>query len=498
MKKRRIIFLFVSVLIFSAQVAVSQQLHNRPAYAAGRFYDASPGKLKADLKLLFSKAKCHHLQHVMALISPHAGYAYSGFVAAESYKQINPDSHYDNIFLIGSSHIMFLGGASVYSAGDYVTPLGKVKVNTEIAKKLINENQYISFIPDAHLHEHSLENQLPFLQYRLKNSFRIVPIIIGTDDKKILQSIAHSLKPYFNKKNLFIISSDFSHYPRYRDAQKADSLTASAIIENKVSAFQKALRHNALQHYPNLVTSACGHTAITTLLYITQNMLNVKIVPLNYMNSADVAIGDKSRVVGYFSLAVVKTQKLKTADSLSIKDKRKLLHIARITIEKYLKNRQIPVLDSNQFDAALKAKSGAFVTLTKNGQLRGCIGRFIAKQPLYKTIQQMALAAATHDYRFQPVIPEELKNISIEISVLTPLKRIKSIDEIVLGRDGIYMEKDDKHGTFLPQVATETGWDKEEFLGHCARDKAGLAWEDWKKAKIYTYRDIVFSEKKCN
>ncbi len=106
----------------------------------------------------------------------------------------------------------------------------------------------------------------------------------------------------------------------------------------------------------------------------------------------------------------------------------------------------------------------------------------------------MAIAAAVNDYRFTPVQTSELTLIEIEVSVLTPLKKIDSIDEIVLGRDGIYIIKDNRSGTFLPQVAEQTGWTKEEFLGHCARDKAGIGWEGWKDADIYTYQAIVFSE----
>jgi len=126
--------------------------------------------------------------------------------------------------------------------------------------------------------------------------------------------------------------------------------------------------------------------------------------------------------------------------------------------------------------------------------LRGCIGRFEPDEPLYRVVQEMAIAAATEDYRFPPVTPQELGELDIEISVLTPLRKISSIDEIQLGRHGIYIKKGGRAGTFLPQVATETGWSKEEFLGYCARDKAGLGWNGWKDADIYVYEALVFSE----
>jgi AmmeMemoRadiSam system protein A len=141
-------------------------------------------------------------------------------------------------------------------------------------------------------------------------------------------------------------------------------------------------------------------------------------------------------------------------------------------------------------------KAGAFVTLKKNAELRGCIGHFDADNALYRTVQQMAVAAATQDYRFSTVTPDELKSIVIEISVLTPMRKILSISEIQMGRDGIYIKKGNKSGTFLPQVATETGWSLDEFLGHCARDKAGIGWDGWKDkdVEIYTYQALVFHE----
>jgi AmmeMemoRadiSam system protein A len=142
--------------------------------------------------------------------------------------------------------------------------------------------------------------------------------------------------------------------------------------------------------------------------------------------------------------------------------------------------------------------SGAFVTLKEEGALRGCVGRFIVEEPLWKVVQQMAIASSTQDNRFPPVDPKEIGKISIEISVLSPMRRIKSPDEIELGKHGIYITKGYYSGTFLPQVATETGWSKEDFIGHCSRDKAGLGWDGWKNADLYIYEAAVFSEEEIN
>ena len=489
------IFIFLTATLLAFPGCAQNKIDRQP-YAAGKFYTADSTQLVQTLKELFAKAENHNLKNVLAAISPHAGYQYSGLVAATAFKQINPGKKFDNIFVIGSSHTMYLNGASIYNAGDYITPLGKIEVNIKLANKLINANKYISFVPEAHTREHIIENQLPFIQYYFKNPVKIVPIVIGTNDEKKLKSIAETLKPYLNENNLFVISSDFSHYPHYEDARKADSTTAKGIISNDPEKFINAIEHNDRQHYPGLVTSACSNTSILMLLYITSSLEDVKYVPLKYMNSGDVDFGDKNRVVGYFAIALEKEAAETVHDFLSAGDKKKLLEIARKTIETYLETGKKYKVDTSGLSPALKVHTGAFVTLNQNHNLRGCIGRFMADEPLYKVVQDMAIAAAVSDPRFPPVKPVEMDKTDIEISVLTPLKKINSIDEIKLGRDGIYIVKDGQSGTFLPQVATETGWTLEEFLGHCSRDKAGLGWNGWKDADIYTYQAIVFSEDK--
>jgi AmmeMemoRadiSam system protein A len=226
-----------------------------------------------------------------------------------------------------------------------------------------------------------------------------------------------------------------------------------------------------------------------------QQGMNLKLV--EYRNSGDIPNGDRSGVVGYNAIAafIGKTSGYSTKEfNLSDADKTDLLSLARETITQFLKTNRNPSSEIPDLSDAVKTPCGAFVTLKKDGELRGCIGNFSSVQPLYKVVQDMALASAFQDTRFYPVSPGEMEKIEVEISVLTPLKPIKSIDEFVLGKHGIYMTSGSKSGTFLPQVAEETKWTKEEFLGHCARDKAGIGWDGWKSAQLYTYEAIVFSE----
>ena len=470
---------------------------NRKAYAAGKFYAGSKPALESDLQELFEKAKQRELDHVQAIIVPHAGYPYSGIVAASGYNQVDPEKEYENIFIIASSHTAYYQGASIYNKGNYETPLGEVEVNRDLADQLIKESDMFSFQAKAHLTEHSLEVQLPFLQYHLKKPFRIIPVVIGTQDKEACKKIATALKPFFNEKNLFVISTDFSHYPEYEDAREVDQKTADAVRSNSKKEFLKVLQANEAAGIPNLATAMCGWSSVLTLLNLTEDNPSCEYHQVQYMNSGDASYyPDKSRVVGYYALAVTKggATQSETEFSLTEKDKSDLLGIARLTMEEYVTTGRMPKLMTEGYSATIKTPCGAFVTLNKDGKLRGCIGSFEPKDPLYLVVQQMAVAASTRDYRFSKVKEEEFDDIELEISVLTPMKKISSVDEIELGRHGIYIKKGSSSGTFLPQVATETGWDLEQFLGYCARDKAGIGWDGWKDADIYIYEALVFHE----
>ena len=258
----------------------------------------------------------------------------------------------------------------------------------------------------------------------------------------------------------------------------------------------KTIRGNEQSGIPNLATSLCGVSGVMTLLSMTSHSKDVTYHLIQYKNSGDVTGGDKGHVVGYNAIAVTKGVKPgKTSFELDTKEKKALLAIARRTIEQYIRTHSVPEVNPATLGDTLKMPCGAFVTLNKHGTLRGCIVRFDACEPLYKVVQEMAIASATKDYRFKPVGEGEVKDLEIEISVLTPMRRISSIDEFQLGKQGIYIRKGSRSGTFLPQVAQETGWTKEEFLGHCAQDKAGIGWNGWKDADLYVYDALVIGEK---
>ena len=477
---------------------------DRQPFAAGKFYPGDKDTLEIILSQLFARCKKSPGNwNVRAIISPHAGYQFSGEVAASAFSAIPKDAVYKNIFIIGSSHVMYFNGASVYNCGDYITPLGKVPVNKEIANKLINDNKVFKFPMSAHIQEHSIENQLPFIQYYFKVIPTIVPVIIGTDDENTVKKVAEALRPWFTPENLFVISSDFSHYPSYKDANENDKLTALSIISGDPKTFLKTLSDNSAKQIPGLVTSMCGWTSGLTLLYLAEGDHNLEIKLIDYANSGDSKVGGKAEVVGYNALVMIdKKIKVNHADgsessfTITAEEKKQLFAIAKGSIQSMLNHNGIFAIDEKSIPENLKKPMGAFVTLKINGVLRGCIGRFISSEPLFKVVQESAISSAFEDPRFSPITKNEYKNTEIEITVIGPLKRIKNINEIVLGKHGIYIKKDNRSGTMLPQVATENGWTVEEFLGFTSRDKAGLGWDGWKDAELSIYEGVVLEETK--
>ena len=499
----------------SGQASSSPDGPVRMAAVAGSFYPSDKGALENELARCFSEAaglsggtSLSAGGTPYALIVPHAGYVYSGAVAASAFLQIPPDARFDRIILIGPSHRIAFEGAVVDTGnGFWQTPLGNIPVDLAFGKRLRESaaGKVFKSRQDAFLGEHCLEVELPFLQYRLRHMPPIVPVILGSVRYSVIKDVAEALRPAFLEgRSLFVISSDFSHYPSYDGAVKADTRTAEAVATGDLVEFADALRKNNADKIPGLETSACGQAAIAVLLEATGSSPypeEFEYHHLAYQNSGDVKYGDKSHVVGYHAFAVRRLPAAGRADggdyTLSAEEKNTLLSIARASIEGSFEGKGVGEVLA-PFKAGLtpklKAKGGAFVTLTKRGRLRGCIGHFGEDFPVYETVAHMARSAAFNDSRFAPLASVEVPQVEIEISVLSPLKRIGSAGELKLGRDGIYMVKGGKSGTFLPQVAMETGWSKEEFLGHCARDKAGIGWDGWKTAELYTYQAVVFKE----
>lgn len=470
----------------------------KPA-VAGSFYPSSAKEINALLDAWLHPTGDKAPQ---ALVVPHAGYVFSGEVAASAFNRIPRGHSYKWIFLLGPSHRVGFAGASVDTLYAFAeTPLGQVPIDVSLGKELISRGDGIfTSRSDAHGAEHCLEVQLPFLQKVFDEVPPVVPIVIGTQRLNALEMIADVLEPYFTGENLFIVSTDFSHYPSYEDAKASDLYMAETICEGGLEAFLKGISHIRTQDYAGQATPACGACAIAVLLSLmdAQGRDRFSAEHVMYRNSGDSPYGEKDRVVGYNAIVFNRLDD-KAPDApddplfhFSEEEKRAMIATARSAIYASLR------MDYDGDDTpvgVLKEKGcGVFVTLHLDGRLRGCIGRFVSDDSLCATIREMANSAAFSDPRFPSLSRNEASRVDIEVSVLSPLKKINSIEEFRLGRDGIYMMKGSRHGTFLPQVAEETGWNAEEFLGHCARDKAGIGWNGWKDADLYTYRTEVVKE----
>lgn len=278
----------------------------RSTAVAGRFYEKNPVELKAELHNFFNKAIESRFKRPQALITPHGGFAFSAKIAASAYNQISPLESFTNVFLIGSSHHFNFEGAAVFTGEKFLMPLGDVEVNYSLAKKIIKDHpQLFTDKPESHIPEHCLEVQLPFLQYHLKNSFKIIPILLGTQSPRICKSIADALIPYFYDSNLFVITTDFSHYPEYADAQRIDAITEIAILSGNPDLLITTLKANSQKGIHNLKASMCSWNAVLTLMYLAQSNPNLRFVSIDSANSGDEPNwGELSRVIGYRAIVL--------------------------------------------------------------------------------------------------------------------------------------------------------------------------------------------------
>lgn len=428
---------------------------------------------------LLSNSTQKELENVVALISPHAGYYYSGNVAAIGFNQI--EDKYDNVFIIATSHKTTFKGISILNDIDYDGSL----VNQEISNEL-EKNEFFFKDIDLFKDDHNLEIQLPFLREKLPG-IPIIPLMVGETNIDNLITISETLKPYFNGKNLFVISSDFSHFPSYEDAIKVDYDSIKTIMDLNLENLNNYI--NSDINMNGLVTKMCGWSSIIILVNILTQLKGIKSKMLLYQNSGHVT-NDKSSVVGYSSIVFTNEEE---EFKLSYSDKIDLMKISRNTLDSYIKYGITPQIEREDLSDNLRTNMGSFVTIKKNGELKGCIGIFSPNYRLCDVVKNMTISS-TQDNRFENIQESELNDIEIEISVLTPYKKINSIEEFELGKHGIYIEKNGNSGTFLPQVATETGWSKEEFFGQCSQSKANIGWDGWKDANLYTYEAIVFNE----
>lgn len=454
----------------------------RQPAVAGLFYPASPEALRHTVQNLLQDAGGVEAKgRIRGLVSPHAGYIYSGPVAAAGYRQIDPA--YTRVVILGPSHRVPLAAPSIADADVYRTPLGDVPLAETAA--VLRRTKGFDSVSGAHAGEHSIEVQLPFLQVVL-GAFEIVPILINRSDPKTLAGI---VAPYVDEETLVVASSDLSHYYPYETAREIDEICTKAVVAGRFSDMP--------------LCEACGKKAVETLMHLAV-IKGWQATCIDYKNSGDTA-GGKDRVVGYASMAFVQgketTQEMK--GTISSEDRAALLKLARSAIEAKLAD-GAAVQRPSAPSPVMGELRGCFVTLHKGGRLRGCIGNIEPAHPLVEGVERNARNAAFHDPRFKPLSAGECKDIDIEISVLTVPETIDFTDgedlksKLLPRVHGVILSRGTQRATFLPQVWEQLP-DKEQFLQRLCL-KGGMpaqAWQD-PQTKVQVYRAEVFGEKEVN
>ena len=478
----------------------------REPAVAGKFYPDSPAKLRSAILQFLQDALPAKVKKPVAIIVPHAGYIFSGQICADGFKQVSHEK-YDVIVILGTNHTSSsFQKISLYPGSGFRTPLGTAPIDRRVISALIKEDpEDCALDKSLHEAEHSVEVMVPFIQVIFPEA-KIVPAVVGSPDMQMCTRFGRALaKVLKNRRALIVASSDLSHYPSAENANFVDRETLATVAKLDPGIFQATVKSQAKRNIPNLHTSICGEAPILATMAAAEALGAIRGVVVSYANSGDMSVGDRSRVVGYGAVvftaekqyegipAAKPSQEAMTASGeLTPADKKALLAFARKTISGIFATTTVPL--ARGFDARLQQPRGVFVTLRKKGDLRGCIGRMVADEPLARLVGIMSLQAAFNDRRFTQLTADELKDIEIEISVLTPMKRVAGADDIVVGRDGVLLTKDDHSAVFLPQVATEQGWNREQMLDHLCL-KAGLTAGSWKKgAKFSTFQAIVFSE----
>lgn len=451
----------------------------RESVIAGSWYPGSPEKLTREIRGYLEQAQPQPITgRLLGLIAPHAGYLYSGGVAAHSYALLAAHP-FDRVLIVAPSHRAHFPGASIYHLGGYRTPLGLVPLDRDLIDGLFKADAGLTFRPQAHAQEHSLEIQLPFLQVVL-GAFKLTPIVMGDQSLEYCRTLAAAIaRGCRDQRVLLVASSDLSHYHSDREARRLDRQVLECVDAFDPRRLAEKLDQGNCE--------ACGAGPVITVMLAARELGANRARVLHYANSGDTT-GDRSGVVGYMAAALYQETAAESRDQshpgprvgvdlgLAEAEKAALRQLARDTIRARLDRTAPPPLD--RLTGKLQEPRGAFVTLRRRGELRGCIGSLVGRGPLAETVRDMALQAAFSDPRFAPLTADELADLDLEISVLTPMERIERAEQIQIGTHGLYLKKGHRSGLLLPQVATENDWDRDQFLRWTCR-KAGLAEDAW-------------------
>jgi AmmeMemoRadiSam system protein B/AmmeMemoRadiSam system protein A len=456
---------------------VSAEMIVRKAAVAGQFYPAGANELRKEV-LSYITENIPSLKSPRLMISPHAGFVFSGPVAGKGFATVNKETR--RVFLIGPSHHAWFRGVSIPEVTHYQTPLGVVELDLDVIEKL-RKNSFVCAAKGAHEQEHCLEVQLPFLQVQLKD-FKIIPILTGEIDPA---QVAELLYPFLDETTLVIASSDLSHYYPNKKARQIDDNTVQNILSGKIDG----------------EIDGCGRTPIRVIMHLARKMM-LKPHLLDARTSYETApqYGSDSRVVGYASIIYSDKSGSEHLSSeisvLKAEHKSYLLRLARNSLNAAVQKKA--VTDTAEMPEVLKDNRGCFVTLTSKGDLRGCIGYIEPIKPLYLAVMENAENAALKDPRFPPVTVNELSGIKVEVSVLTKPQPLEFstpdelLKKLVPGVHGVILRKGFYQSTYLPQVWEQLP-DKLKFLEQLSL-KAGMPRDGWKTSEVRVYTAEHFSE----
>ena len=476
---------------------------------AGRWFPASANDLKSEIEKMMPSPRPAHVAGVCAVLVPHAGFAYSGKVAAQVYARLDPTA-YDRVVVLGPSHSVGMPNeVSIPEADALETPLGRIAVDTDFVAAL-RKSAMVICEPRAHRSEHSDQIQVPLIQSVFGERVKVVTIVVGQMNAKGARAFADVLRPLLDSRTLVVISSDFTHFgpnfdyvPFTKDVPKQiealDRKVFARIAARDAKGFRAVIDETQ--------ATVCGRDPIGILLEMMPEKADVREIAYD---TSGRMLNDWENSVSYFGAMVVgdwRAPRVKAAKEdeapavfqpLDEDDRQELFKLARFSLEFAVKNKRVPTLEEAgvTLRPGMKQMMGGFVTLNMNGDLRGCIGEITPRREIWKVVREQALNAALNDYRFEPVTAAEAKKITIEISALTPPVPVASYTNIVIGKHGMVLTKAGRSAVFLPQVAPEQGWDLATTLTQLSQ-KAGLPPDAWKQgAEFEVFEAQVFHEEK--
>lgn len=416
----------------------------REPAVAGQFYPSSPSQLKSMVESFIDKSA--EKEDVIGLLAPHAGYIYSGAVVGAVISRVQ---FKDTFIILGPNHTGNGKRFSVMTEGGWRTPLGEVQIDSELANKLVSLSSYLEEDRGAHEFEHSIEVQLPFLQY-FKPDIKFVPIILspGNGDiyKQIGLDIAQALQK-LKKEAVIFASSDMSHYEPQGTTRKKDRQAIDAMLDLNQDELLARIQKQDI--------SMCGYAPAVAMLTAAKEMGATSARLIKYQTSGDVS-GDYNAVVGYAGIIVEKLHPL--------------VKLAKDALESYV--REGKVYKPRELTPEMEGRAGVFVCIKKMGELRGCIGTF---EPCCKNIAEEivtnAISTAMRDPRFEAVRTSELRDLEYTVDVLTTPEPIASQDQLDPRKYGVIVESGYKRGLLLPDLE---GVDTVDYQIEVSRQKAGI------------------------